>query len=583
MLWVYRKLKPYLSGNARYFWGGIAALVVVDVFQLLIPRLVKRGIDALSFGRATPALLLEISAAIAALSLAIVALRFVWRYCMIGISRRMERNLRRSFYTHLLGLSPAWFVEHKVGDLMALATNDLEAVRMMAGIGVVALIDAAFLIVASVGMMFAINPSLTLFVLLPLPVLSIIVAHFGRILSRRFEKVQEAFAAMTDYVREVISGIRVIKSYVREGATTKRFSSISSDYVNKNIRMILIGGLFEPFVGLVVGIAFAIILLVGGRKVILMRMSMGDFVAFNSYLGLIIWPMIAAGWIINLYQRGKASLARIMRVFDEKPEITDAPDAVRLERVRGKIEFRNLTFRYKPNLPPALRDVSFRVEAGEFVGITGKTGSGKTTLLLLLMRLFDPPEGTVFVDGYDVKRIKLSCLRSAIGYVPQDSFLFSATVMENIKFGRPDASDEEAIMASKLAQFHKDVSGFPKGYDTVVGERGVMLSGGQKQRLAIARALLLDPPILILDDALSAVDTETEEAILSNLLETRRGKTTIIVSHRVSALQETDRIIVLDGGTVIEMGTHEKLLEQKGFYHELYVMQQIQSELEEVG
>ncbi|RKZ26435.1 ABC transporter ATP-binding protein, partial [bacterium] len=356
----------------------------------------------------------------------------------------------------------------------------------------------------------------------------------------------------------------------------------SGDYVHKNLRMVIIQGMFEPLIGLVIGLSFALVLFLGGKRVILATMSMGDFVAFNSYLGLLIWPMIAIGWVINLYQRGKASLTRIMEVFEQKPQITDLPDAKSVEKFWGEIEFRNLTFRYKPELEPVLRNISFHIDAGQFVGITGRTGSGKTTLISLLPRLFDPPDNTIFIDGNDIRRIKLSSLRGAIALVPQDSFLFSTTLMENIKFGNPEAGDDEAIAASRIAQFHKDVKNFPDGYNTLIGERGVTLSGGQKQRLAIARAILLDPPILILDDALSAVDTETEEEILEALKKIRAGKTTLVVSHRISALQEADIVVVLRKGEIAEIGAPQNLLQQAGYYAELYRMQQIQSELNDV-
>ena len=580
MIKTFKILRPYLRGETRTLLFGILALIFVDGFQLLIPRVIKRAIDALSFGKATTGLLLKLAGIILLLTVGIVISRFFWRYLIIGMSRRMEKRLRRAFYQHLQTLSPKWYTQNKIGDLMALATNDLEAVRMMVGIGMVASFDAVFLMVMSLVMMILISLKLTLYVIIPLPILSVVVAIFGKILNIRFRQVQESFAALTDRVREVVSGIRVIKSYSRQDYETARFKDLSADYVRKNMRMIIIGGMFDPFISLVVGTSFALVILLGGRGVILARISMGDLAAFTSYLGLLIWPMIAIGWVINLYQRGRASLDRIMEVFAAKPDIGDAPDAVELTDVRGKIEFRNLTFRYSGDLPPQLVDINLLINPGEIVGVTGRTGSGKTTLVSLIPRLYDPPPGTVFVDDVDVRKIKLSSLRKNIGYVPQDTFLFSATIMENIKFGDPTIPDEVAVEAAKIAQLEKDIKDFPDGFNTVIGERGVMLSGGQKQRLTIARAIVLDPPILILDDALSAVDTETENAILERLLEIRRGRTTIIVSHRVSALQNCDRVIVLERGRIIEQGTHQQLLDRKGFYYELYQMQKIQSELD---
>jgi len=467
---------------------------------------------------------------------------------------------------------------------MALATNDLDAVRMMVGIGMVATFDAGFLMLASLGMMIYLNPKLTLYVILPLPVLSVIVGYFGRILHRRFKKVQETFALMTDRVREIISGIRVVKSYAREDFETGRFRIMSKDYIRKSIRMVVIGGMFEPMIGFVIGFSFALVLLLGGRSVILASMSMGEFVAFNSYLGLLIWPMIAVGWVLNLYQRGRASLDRIVDVMEQKADIVDSDDAVELAeddtgKIKGNVEFKDLTFTYDPELEPVLKDINCNIERGECMGITGRTGCGKTTLVSLIPRLFDPPDNSVFIEGVDIRKVKLKSLRNPIGFVPQDSFLFSATLMENIKFGNYDATDDEAMKAAEIAQLDKDIENFPDGYETTVGERGVTLSGGQKQRMAIARALLIDPSILILDDALSAVDTETESAILSRLQNARKNRTTIIISHRISALQNTDRIIVLDDGRIIETGAHEELLKKDGYYTELYKIQQIESEL----
>ncbi len=580
MVKTLKKLAPFLKGEGRFFLAGVVALLFVDGFQLIMPRITKHAVDALAYGRATDAYLLKLALFVVLISFGIALSRFLWRFLIIGISRRMERNIRTVFYEHLLKMPVVWFSKNKTGDLMALATNDLEAVRMMVGMGMVAAFDAGFLLITSLAMMLYISPTVTLYVVVPLPVLSVIVSFLGKMLHKRFEQVQEQFAEITERVREVITGIRVVKSYAREDHESQKFSVLSQNYVKRNIRMIVIGGMFDPLIGLVVGLSFAMVLFFGGNRVILADMSMGDYVAFMEYLGLLIWPMIATGWVINLYQRGKASLDRINAILEQKPDFADTPDSVALtEPMRGEIEFRNLTFAYTPDTPNVLNDISFVLEQGTTLGITGRTGSGKTTLVSVIDRLFDPPAGTIFIDGRDIRTIKLAHLRAPIGIVPQDTYLFSATILENIKFGNIDASDEAAFAAAAAAQLDKDVEGFSEKYATLVGERGVTLSGGQKQRLAIARALLINPPVLILDDALSAVDTETEEAIFSRLLELRRGKTTIVISHRVSALQNTDKIIVLDDGRIVETGSHANLLGCNGYYAELYKIQQIKDEL----
>jgi len=580
MVKTLKKLAPFLKGEGKFFFAGVVALLFVDGFQLIMPRITKHAVDALAYGRATDAYLFHLAIFVVLISFGIALSRFFWRFLIIGISRRMERNIRTVFYEHLLKMPVVWFSKNKTGDLMALATNDLEAVRMMVGMGMVAAFDAGFLLVTSLAMMLYISPIVTLYVVAPLPVLSVVVSFLGKMLHKRFEQVQEQFAEITERVREVITGIRVVKSYAREDHESQKFTVLSQNYVKRNISMIVVGGMFDPLIGLVVGLSFAMVLLFGGNRVILADMSMGDYVAFMEYLGLLIWPMIATGWVINLYQRGKASLDRINAILDQKPDFADTPDSVALtEPMCGKIEFRNLTFAYTPETPNVLNDISFVLEQGTTLGITGRTGSGKTTLVSVIDRLFDPPSGTIFIDGCDIRTIKLAHLRAPIGIVPQDTYLFSATILENIKFGNINASDEMAFAAARAAQLDKDVEGFPEKYATLVGERGVTLSGGQKQRLAIARALLIAPPVLILDDALSAVDTETEEAIFSRLLALRHGKTTIVISHRVSALQNTDKIIVLEDGKVVETGSHADLLNCKGYYAELYKIQQIKDEL----
>jgi len=567
----------------RYKWallGGFIALVFVDGFQLVIPRITKAAIDALSYGNATSALLLRYGLYILGLSLGVGIMRFFWRLAIIGMSRKIEFDLRNRFYETVLSQSDRYFNNTKVGDLMALATNDLNAVRMMTGMAIVAAFDAFLMLIASLLMLGLINWKLTLWILIPMPFLSIIIIKFGKQLHDRFKAVQDSFASLTDKAQETYSGIRVIKAYVQEKGERERFEELNQDYVGKNMYLVRIWGMFDPLIGFVVGISFALVLLLGGDRVILGNMSMGDFVAFNAYLGIAIWPMIAIGWITNLYQRGKASMGRLNKVFNHTPEIKEINNPVILDNLEGCIEFKDLTFSYDVNTEPVLKNVSFKVKPGQTVAVIGRTGSGKTTLLKLIPRLFEVPDNSVFIDGHDVKTLQLKSLRKNIGIVPQDSFLFSETIIDNIKFGKPEIDDEHAIRCAKIAQIHNEILNFPNGYKTMVGERGVTLSGGQKQRVALARALVVDPGILILDDSFSAVDTETEEKIIYELDKFMENRTTILISHRISTVKDADYIYVIDEGKIVEKGTHDKLLELNGIYADIDRRQKLERMLE---
>ena len=581
MLKVYNTLKVYLKGETLPFLIGLAAILLVDYLQILIPKLIRSIIDGLYMSSATQHGLLKLAGLIMLISLGIVVMRFLWRYLLIGISRRAELRMRRALFKKLLTLEPEWFAKTKIGELMAISTNDMDAVRMMMGMGVVAAIDTIVLQLMVITSMLILNAKLTLYIFLPLLTLVFIVSYLGRIVHKLFRDVQESFAKLTAHVREIISGIRVVKTYAREKSETKRFKHSSKDYAKKNIKMIIIWGLFEPAIGFVVGAVLVAIMLFGGKSVITGGMSVGELVQFNMYMGLLIWPMIAMGWVINLYSRGRASLDRIMEILNTEPKIRTIHEAYKPKFITGKIEFKGLTFRYGEDLPIVLNDVSFKIDAGTFVAITGRTGCGKTTIVSTINRMIDTGYNTVLIDDIDVKKYDLGTLRGNIGLVPQDGFLFSATIMENIKFGRPDANDWEAIEAAKIAQLDKDIMDFSEGYDSLVGERGVTLSGGQKQRLAIARALLLDSPILIFDDALSAVDTETEELIFNRLLKVRKNKTTIFISHRISTIQNADFIVVLDKGSIEEIGNHQQLLDNKKFYAEIYAMQKFEDKFED--
>ncbi len=451
---------------------------------------------------------------IVGLAVVIAVGRYMWRIYVMGTSRLLEYTLRNKLYAHLQTLSPRYFIQTKTGDLMAHATNDINAVRMAMGPGVVMLTDAVFMTVTILIIMLrTTDVRLTLLALLPLPFLALTARYFGRLIHRRFRKVQEAFSDLTDVVTENLSGIRVIKAFGREEASIDQFERINEHNVNMNMHLVRIWGLFHPLIQFLSALSVLIVIAYGGSLVILGTISLGDFIAFNMYLSMLTWPMMAIGWVINNLQRGTASVARLKVIFDEKPEIVDEPDAVPLVPMKGRIEIRDLTFTYPGTDRPVLEDINVTVEPGQTLAIVGRTGAGKTTLANLLLRVFDPPHGTMFIDGHDIRRITLESLRTQIGYSPQDNFLFSTTIAENIGFGG-EFTQEQIERAAKQARLHDDIMGFPHGYETMVGERGVTLSGGQKQRTGIARALVKDPRIMIFDDSLSAVDTQTEDAIL---------------------------------------------------------------------
>ncbi|HHS50214.1 MAG TPA: ABC transporter ATP-binding protein [candidate division Zixibacteria bacterium] len=579
---VFAPLKHYFWKYRWAFVGGFFALVFVDAFQLILPRITRTIIDGLTFGTIESPDLLRWSAIILALAIGIGIMRFFWRYLIVGASRKIEFDLRNRFYRTLLSQSVGHFNRTKVGDLMALATNDLDAVRMMTGMAFIVAFDAVFMLMASIVMLVLLNWRLTLFILIPMPILSFIIMHFGRKLHDRFKEVQASFATLTDSAQETYSGIRVIKAYAQEESEFDHFQVKNNDYRQKNMWLVRVWGMFDPLITLVIGICFGMVILLGGDRVILGTMSMGDFVAFNAYLGLAVWPMIAVGWISNLYQRGKASMGRLNEVFALEPEIKEISNPIVLDDMRGEIEFKDLTFEYNDDAStgPVLENLSMKIDAGQTVAIIGRTGSGKSTLLRLIPRLFDVPRGTLFIDGHDIRDLALEPLRGQIGAVPQDSFLFSESIIDNIKFGRPDAPDEEAIDCAKIAQIHDNIMEFPEQYQTVSGERGITLSGGQKQRISLARALLIKPKILILDDSFSAVDTETEEKILTGLRGFMEGRTSILISHRISTVKNADHIFVLDEGKLVEQGSHDELLAVGGIYADIDRRQKLEQLLE---
>ena len=576
MAFLLRLIRPHWTRYAL----GVGALLATDLLQLAIPRLVGGFTDALDRGALDLGGVLRYAGLIVGLAVGVGIFRYFWRIYVFGTSWRIEREMREKLFRHLLGLSANYFNHHKTGDLMAHATNDLQAVRMAVGPGVLMLADSLMMSAGTLAvMLLTIDWRLTLLGLAPLPLLALSSWGLGRAIHARFRRVQDIFSDLTDRVQENLSGIRVVKAFSRTAAEEQAFQRVNHRYLQANLHLHRVDAAFDPLIDFLTRLGFVIVLGYGGALVLDGVISLGDFVAFISYLGMLVWPMLAIGWVVNLLERGAASMERIDAIFAERPEITDAPQPAQVDRLAGRIEIRGLTFRYRPDLPPALQDLTVTVEPGRTLALIGRTGSGKTTLANLLVRVYDPPAGTVFIDGIDVRDIPLEVLRRDVGYVPQDHFLFSKTIAENIAFAPGRWSREAVEAAARDAQVEEDIRRFPRGFETPVGERGVTLSGGQRQRISIARALLKDPPILILDDCLSAVDSQTESRILERLREIMARRTTILISHRVSTVQHADEILVLDGGRVVERGTHQELLARRGEYYRLYHRQRLEEQI----
>ena len=572
------KLKRYLIEYKYHFLFGILALVVIDLLQLIIPRVLKWAIDDLATGSVNLRGLGFYFLLVLLIAVGIAIGRFFWRYLIIGSSRRIERTLRTDLYKHLLTLDFTYYDNQKTGDLMAHAVNDINAVRMALGFGFIILIDVFIIGIAALIMMMNISLRLTLYALIPFPIIALVSTRFGRLIHRLFEKVQESFALLTERVRENLSGMRVIKVFVQEKGEIDKFEEQSRDYIKKNLSLVRAWGMFFPIIIFLAAVGQVIVLWFGGRYVIFGQISIGSFVAFVAYLQILVWPMIAIGWAINLFQRGAASQGRLNKIFAARPTITGGESVI--EAVSGEIEFNDITFSYQGKDEPVLKDVNLHIGAKEFIGITGPIASGKTSFVNLILKLYSPQKGTITLDGKDIADIAAETLRKSIAYVPQDTFLFSDTIKENIMFGNRNATFEDIEQCTRIAHIYDEIMELPKKFDTLIGERGVMLSGGQKQRIALARALLMKSPILILDDAVSSVDAETELRILKSIKQEIKNRTSIIISHRVFVFKDANRIIVFDKGEIVEQGTHQDLLKGKGLYHNIYKIQQIEMKLE---
>ena len=576
-----RPLIPYLKRHRLgLLLGGLCVLFNNGVW-VLFPQVIRRAINDLNSG-VTRQKLLTYSLLIVAIALFKGIFQFLTRFVVIGISRDIEFDLRNDLFAHLERLSYSYYQRNRTGDIMARATNDLNAVRMLLGPAIMYSANTFVFTAGALAFMLAISPKLTVIAFLPLPIASVIIQYFGRRIHERFERIQAMFSDISARAQENFSGARVIRAYVQEQAEIATFEKANQEYIRRSLGLVRLMGMLWPTLELMLGAAVVIVLWVGGRHVIQGKMNVGDFVAFNTYMVQLTWPVIALGWVINIFQRGTASLARINEILEAKPEIADAlaDGATGAASVVGEIEFCNLNFSY--NDTPVLHDINLRIPAGSSLAIVGPTGSGKTTLVSLIPRIYDAAPGSVLIDGRAVREFPLADLRQNIGFVPQETFLFSDTVRENIAFGVPSATLEEVKAAAEAANIAADIESFPDGYNTTVGERGITLSGGQKQRTAIARAILRSPRILILDDALSSVDTHTEDKILNHLRELMQGRTTIFISHRVSTVRNADRIAVLHQGRIVELGTHDELIAQNGYYTSLYNKQLLEEELAEV-
>jgi ATP-binding cassette subfamily B multidrug efflux pump len=560
--------------------AGLITLSIVDFAQLSIPLIIERAVDSLTLKDGGLRALTKYALYILGLAIVMSVFRFFWRYFILGASRKIEFDLRNEFFSHLQSLPLEFFSSRKTGDLMAHTVNDIEAIRMACGIGVVVAYDGVLLLVFILAAISHISPKLTLYAVVPFSVLAAVVFVFGRIIEERFEKVQSSFSGLTEKAREVVAGIKLIKAFVKEREEFNEFESASRRYLDSNLHLIKLWGVYQPLITLIAGLSIGIFLWVGGRSTITGHITLGEFTAISVYLGMLTWPMVAMGWAVDVIRRGRASIKRVNEIFSVEAEVKESRGSTELD-IRGSVEFKNLRFSY-PDGKEALTDITLSIPEGSTLGITGETASGKSTLVKLLLRILEPCENQIFLDGIDVKKLSRETLRRSVVLVPQETFIFSGTVRDNISFMNPSVSDEEIIETAKLACIYDEILAFPEGFETRIGERGLSLSGGQRQRIAIARALLLKPNVLVIDDVFSSLDSHTESKVLSNLLRVMRGKTLIVVSSRVTSLRCFDRIAVLKGGRLVEFGTHSDLIKKGGLYARLCRVQMLYDEIDSI-